>query len=174
MMVVVRGRSRPDPRADAGDERGDFMRAKRVLIGLTATLITITGSVLAAPAASAAVIEGCPELYLCFYFNSNFQGARADYLESDGNLDNEKFNKRGTNGNGLGVPVKNNAASVVNNWNELATVYYNSGCNGSVAKQSFGAYGKANLNATMKNENASFNWPNSSGVYKDCANRDQF
>lgn len=37
-----------------------------------------------------------------------------------------------------------------------ATVYYNSGCNGSFASQTFGAYASANFDATMKNENASF------------------
>ena len=70
--------------------------------------------------------------------------------------------------------MKNHAASAVNNWSYYATVYYNSGCNGSVASQTFGAYGSGNFNATMKNENASFNWPTSFGAYKDCANRDQF
>ncbi|TDV56467.1 peptidase inhibitor family I36 protein [Actinophytocola oryzae] len=97
--------------------------------------------------------------YLCFYFNSNYAGARADYLYSDGNLDNERFNKGGSGANGYNVVVKNNAASVVNNWSYSATVYYNSGCNGSVASQTIGAYGKANLNASMKNENASFREP---------------
>ena len=143
------------------------MRAKRILAGFVATVAVLTGSVLAAPAASAATIHGCPEVYFCFYYNSNFGGARADYLRSDGNLDNERF---GANG----PVVKNNAASAVNNWNYYATVYYNSGCNGSVASQTFGAYGSGNFNATMKNENASFKWPASYGVYKDCANRDQF
>ncbi len=148
------------------------MRAKKVLIGLTAVLAAITGSVVGAPAASAAAINGCPEAYFCFYFNSNFEGARADYFHSDGNLDNELFNKGGTSGRN--VQVKNNAASAVNNWSYAARVYYNSGCNGSVASQSFGAFGKANFNATMKNQNASFKWPASFGANSDCAYRDQF
>ncbi|MCG8918533.1 peptidase inhibitor family I36 protein [Actinokineospora sp. PR83] len=135
---------------------------------------TITGGVVAAPAASAATINRCPAAYFCFFFNSNFEGAHADYLLSDGNLDNERFNKVGSTSRGLDVVVKNNAASVVNNWSHAATVYYNSGCNGSVASQSIGTYTSANLNSTMKNENASFNWPTSTGAFKDCANRDQF
>lgn len=150
------------------------MRVKRVLVVLAALIAASTGSIVVAPAATAATVNGCPEVYLCFYFNSDFEGARADYLRSDGNLDNETFNKRGTDGNGQGRVVKNNAASVVNNWSYYATVYYNSGCNGSVASQTFGAYRKGNLNATMKNENASFKWPASFGAYSDCANRDQF
>ncbi|ADJ49878.1 hypothetical protein AMES_8053 [Amycolatopsis mediterranei S699] len=126
----------------------------------------------AAPAQPATVIHGCDAGYFCFYFNSNYAGARADYVDSDGNLDNETFNEGGTNGRG--VQVKNNAASAVNNWAYYATVYYNSGCNGSFASQTFGAYASGNFNATMKNENASFKWPTSFGAYSDCANRDQF
>jgi len=94
-------------------------------------------------------LHGCPDLYLCFYFNSNFEGALAN------------------------VQVKNNAASVVNNAGWTATVYYNSGCNGSVASQSFGMYGGANFTATMKNNNASFKWPSGPVVFSDCAKRDQ-
>jgi len=129
----------------------------------------------AAPAAQAATpaAPSCPSLYFCFYFNSNYGGAHADYLRSDGNLDNELFNKVGTTSNGLGVQVKNNAASAYNNWSYLATVYYNSGCNGSVASQSFGMYGGANFTATMKNNNASFKWPSGPVVFSDCAKRDQ-
>lgn len=148
------------------------MRAIRALIGVVAIVAAIIGSVVAAPTASAATINGCPENYFCFYFNSNFAGARADYFYSDGNLDNELFNKGGTSGRG--VVVKNNAASAVNNWAYYATVYYNSGCNGSVASQSFGAYSKGNFAEPMKNDNASFKWPASYGAFSDCANRDQF
>ncbi|WP_433265921.1 peptidase inhibitor family I36 protein [Actinosynnema sp. CS-041913] len=170
------GRSADDqhPRhaTPATNEENESMRAKRVLIGLAAMIASITGSVISAPAASAATIHGCPEVYFCFYFNSNYEGARADYLRSDGNLENETFNKGGSNGQG--VQVKNNAASVVNNWSYTATVYYNSGCNGSFASQSFGTYSASNFNAVMKNENASFRWPESWSVYSDCANRDQF
>jgi hypothetical protein len=53
------------------------MRANRVLTGLTALVTAITGITAAAPAASAASLHGCPDLYLCFYFNSNFGGAFA-------------------------------------------------------------------------------------------------
>lgn len=148
------------------------MRTKRVLIGLAAIIAASTGSVIAAPTASAAALHGCPDANFCFYFNSDWLGGRADYLLSDGNLDNEVFNKGGTNGRGL--PVKNNAASVSNNWQYYATVYFNSGCNGSIASQTFGAFSAANFNATMKNENASFKWPASPFAGdKDCANRDQ-
>lgn len=147
------------------------MRAKRVLTGLAALAAVLTGTSVAAPAASAADLYDCPDFSLCFYFNSNFQGALANYAYSDGNLDNEVFRWGGTNGRG--VQVKNNAASVINNQGWTATVYYNSGCNGSVASQSFGMYGGANFNATMKNNNASFKWPSGPVVFSDCAKRDQ-
>jgi hypothetical protein len=148
------------------------MRAKRTLIGLAATAAAITGSIFAAPTVAASPINGCPSNDFCFYFNSNYAGARADYFWSDGTLDNELFNHGGSSGQG--VQVKNNAASAVNNYAFTAVVYYNSGCNGSHATQSFGAFGKNNFNATMKNNNASFRWPGSSGADADCANRDQF
>ncbi|MFI5593093.1 peptidase inhibitor family I36 protein [Amycolatopsis sp. NPDC051758] len=147
------------------------MRVKRVLTGLAASAAVITGTTVAAPAASAADLHGCPDFYLCFYFNSNFEGALANYAYSDGNLDNEVFRWGGTNGRG--VQVKNNAASVINNAGWTATVYYNSGCNGSVASQSFGMYGGANFTPTMKNNNASFKWPSGPVVFSDCAKRDQ-
>ncbi|WP_410614869.1 peptidase inhibitor family I36 protein [Amycolatopsis sp. lyj-109] len=141
--------------------------------------VLVAAGLAAAPAAQAAtasqaVSAGCPGAYFCFYFNSNYGGAHADYLRSDGDLGNELFNKVGTSSNGLNVQVKNNAASAYNNWSYLATVYYNSGCNGSVASQSFGPYSSGNFNSTMKNNNASFRWPTSFGEYFDCANRDQF
>jgi hypothetical protein len=147
------------------------MRAKRVLAGLTALVTAITGITAAAPAASAASLHDCPDLYLCFYFNSDFGGAHASYFYSDGDLGNELFRYGGTNGRG--VQVKNNAASVVNNAEWTATVYFNSGCNGSVASQSFRPYSGGNLSATMKNNNASFRWPSGPVVFGDCANRDQ-
>jgi hypothetical protein len=68
------------------------------------------------------------------------------------NLGDELFNKAGTTTKGLGVLVKNNAASAHNNWTFPATVFYNSGCNGSVASQTFGAYSSGNFNSTMKNQ----------------------
>jgi hypothetical protein len=71
--------------------------------------------------------------------------------------------------------VKNNAASAANNYAYYATVYFNSGCNGSIASQTFGAFSSGNFNSTMKNENASFKWPEGPvSTDRDCANRDQF
>jgi peptidase inhibitor family I36 len=141
-------------------------------VGLAAAAAAITGSIVAAPAASAAPINGCPDFDFCFYFNSGYAGARADYVWSDATLDNELFNHGGANGQG--VQVKNNAASAVNNYAFTAVVYFNSGCNGSHASQSFGAFSKNNFNATMKNNNASFKWLGGNPGDTDCANRDQF
>ena len=141
--------------------------------------VLAAAGLIAAPAAQAATASpaassACPGYHFCFYFNSDYGGAHADYLLSDGNLGDELFNKAGTTTRGLGVQVKNNAASVHNNWAFPATVYYNSGCNGSVASQTFGAYSSGNFNSTMKNQNASFKWVGSTGGGFDCANRDQF
>lgn len=171
-MIVLGDAERPYVDDAAMDEWGEFMRSKRIMLGLVVSITAILGSVLAAPTASAATLHGCPDTYFCFYFNSGFAGARGDYFYSDGNLDNELFNKGGANGRG--VQVKNNAASVVNNWLPTAVVYYNSGCNGTVDSQSFGSYASANFKASMKNNNASFRWPGSTGAFSDCANRDQF
>jgi hypothetical protein len=150
-------------------------KVRKMAIGVAAATTLMAAAApaaQAAPAQPATVIHGCNAGYFCFYFNSKFAGARADYVDSDGNLDNETFTEGGSNGRG--VQVKNNAASAVNNWAYYATVYYNSGCNGSFASQTFGAYSSANFDATMKNENASFKWPTSFGAYSDCADRDQF
>ncbi len=149
-------------------------KVRKTAIGAVLVAAGLTAATQTATASPAATIHGCPAAYFCFYFNSNYGGAHADYLLSDGNLGDELFNKTGTSSNGLNVQVKNNAASAVNNWSYTATVYYNSGCNGSVASQSIGAYGLANFNSTMKNQNASFKWPASFGSFSDCANRDQF
>ena len=56
-------------------------------------------------------------------------------------------------GNGKGLCVKNNAASVWNRSSKTVRVYFNSGYGGTY--QSFAAGAKANLNATLKNNNAS-------------------
>jgi hypothetical protein len=129
---------------------------------------TSTGSV-AAPATAAAAIEGCGDGYFCFYHNSDFEGARADYWYSDGDLGDETFDKGGTNGRGH--VVKNDAAGAVNNWAYSATVYYNSGCNGSYATQTFAPHRGANFSAVMKNENASFKWLGGGGPFTDCDER---
>ncbi|WP_326959635.1 MULTISPECIES: peptidase inhibitor family I36 protein [unclassified Amycolatopsis] len=150
-------------------------KVRKIAIGA----VLAAAGLIAAPAAQAATVSpaasaACPSAYFCFYFNSGNAGAHGDYFYSDGNLGDELFNKVGTTSNGLGVQVKNHAASVTNNWSYTATVYYNSGCNGSVASQSFAPYSSGNFNATMKNQNASFRWPGSAGASSDCANRDQF
>ena len=56
-------------------------------------------------------------------------------------------------GNGKGMCVKNNAASVWNRTSKTVRVYFNSNFAG--AHQDFAAGAKGNLNATLKNQNAS-------------------
>jgi hypothetical protein len=66
--------------------------------------VLVSAGLTAAPAAqaaagAAATIYGCPGYHFCFYFNSGYAGARADYLLSDANLGDELFNKVGTTSN---------------------------------------------------------------------------
>ena len=69
-----------------------------------------------APAANASGTgTACPSARVCFYFNSDFQGARADYANSDATMGNELFTDGPAGRNGWGVQVNNNAASLINN-----------------------------------------------------------
>jgi hypothetical protein len=67
---------------------------------------------------------------VCFYFNSDFQGARADYANSDSTMGNELFTDGPVGRNGWGVQVNNNSASLINNTFAYITIYDNPGCEG--------------------------------------------
>lgn len=96
------------------------------LIALTAASLLAS-----APAASASGSgTACPTNRLCFYFNSDFGGARADFANSDAGLGNELFTDGPTGRNGWGVQVNNNAASVINHTGEYVVVYDAAGCQG--------------------------------------------
>ncbi|MFD4639746.1 peptidase inhibitor family I36 protein [Lentzea sp. NPDC058436] len=97
----------------------------------------------------------CESGEFCLYYNSDqagsvsdFSGSIADYGDSQPSC----YDFKGA-GNGKGVCVKNNAASVWNKTNKAVTVFYNSNYGG--AKQTFAAGAKGNLKAELKNENAS-------------------
>ncbi|SER98246.1 peptidase inhibitor family I36 protein [Lentzea albida] len=97
----------------------------------------------------------CESGEFCLYYNSDqagsvsdFAGSVADYGDSQPSCYEFK-----SAGNGQGVCVKNNAASVWNKTNKAVTVFYNSNYGG--AKQTFAAGAKGNLKAELKNENAS-------------------
>ncbi|GGI83816.1 peptidase inhibitor family I36 protein [Pseudarthrobacter scleromae] len=84
-----------------------------------------------APAANASGTgTACPSARVCFYFNSDFQGARADYANSDATMGNELFTDGPVGRNGWGVQVNNNAASLINNTYAYITIYDSPGCEG--------------------------------------------
>ncbi|GAA4991207.1 hypothetical protein [Kitasatospora paranensis] len=96
----------------------------------------------------------------CLYFNSNYAGARVGDPYANNYTDSGKtytFHSWAGGSNGAGVAVKNNAASV-SNWDHNLTlhIWYNSNQQGAV--QTIGVFGDANLNSTLKNENASQSW----------------
>ncbi|GAA2731139.1 hypothetical protein GCM10009867_04040 [Pedococcus aerophilus] len=123
---------------------------------------TLTGAVLgatvllAAPTAQAAARDGiCQSGEFCLYYNSDHAGSVSDFtgsISDYGATQPECYEFKGA-GAGQGQCVKNNAASVWNRTSGSVTVYYNSGYSGD--SQTFASGAKVNLNATLKNENAS-------------------
>ena len=109
-----------------------------------------------APASAAAARDGvCDSGEFCLYFNSNQQGSLSDFDTSvaDYGASQPSCYDFKSAGNGQGVCVKNNAASVWNRTDSSVTVYFNSGFGGT--SQTFAAGAKDNLKAGLKNENAS-------------------
>ncbi|KSU69987.1 hypothetical protein GA0061083_0014 [Pseudarthrobacter enclensis] len=70
----------------------------------------------------------CPSGRVCFYFNSVFQGARADDAYTDAGMGNELFTDGPTVRNGWGVHINNNAASVMNNSGHILYLYTEPNC----------------------------------------------
>lgn len=96
------------------------------LLGLVATSL-LAG----APANAAGTGTTCPVNRLCLYFNSDYQGARADFAYSDAGLNNEFFTDGPAYRNGWGVPVNNNAASVKNRTGSMVYLFDGAGCEGT-------------------------------------------
>ncbi|MDH6129079.1 CHAP domain-containing protein [Kitasatospora sp. GP82] len=108
-----------------------------------------------APAFAASRDGACDDGEFCYYYNSNEAGSVSDFTGSISDLGATQptcYEFKG-GGNGQGVCVKNNAASVWNRTGQTVRVYYNSGFGG--ASQDFAPGEKGNLNATLKNNNAS-------------------
>jgi len=142
------------------DRRASKNRPRRV--GMTATLIAalLGATVVAAPSAQAAGRDGtCTTGEFCLYYNSDQQGSVSDFpaagLESipDYGTGTSCYVFKTAGVAGSGQCVKNNAASVRNLTTKSVTVYFNSGYGG--ATQTIAAGAAANLNATLKNNNAS-------------------
>lgn len=91
----------------------------------------------------------------CYYYNSGQEGSISDFtgLENDYGATQPSCYEFKGEGSGKGVCVKNNAASVWNRSDKTVRVYFNSDFGG--AHQDFAAGAKGNLNATLKNNNAS-------------------
>ncbi len=128
----------------------------RALTSLLATVVMVLGGLALADPASAAARDGaCNSGEFCYYFNSNEAGSISDFadsLDDYGATQPSCYEFKGP-GNGQGICVKNNAASVWNRTGKTVRVYFNSNFGGS--HQDFAAGAKGNLNATLKNNNAS-------------------
>ncbi|WP_090073153.1 peptidase inhibitor family I36 protein [Lentzea flaviverrucosa] len=110
----------------------------------------------AATASAATARNGvCEAGEFCLYYNSNHQGSLSDFATSipDYGDDQPSCYDFKSAGAGKGLCVKNQAAAAWNRTSSPVTVYYNSEYGGS--KQTVAAGGKVNLNASLKNENAS-------------------
>ena len=118
-----------------------------------AASIVATG---AAPAQAATARNGvCETGEVCFYYNSGYAGSMSDFSASVANYGTDPatcyvFKSAGA---GQGLCIKNNVASVRNKSSQPVKVFYNSSYGGTY--QTIGANSAANLNTTMKNNNAS-------------------
>jgi len=136
-------------------------------------LLTSMGAAAMAPAASASgSATACPTNRLCFYFNSSFGGARADFTYSDSGLGNELFTDGPSGRSGWGVVVNNNAASVKNRTGEWVTMYDNSGCTTGGGWAAIAPGTNFNLvDLGLKNQVSSIYVPGSGCVSRDQSNQ---
>jgi murein DD-endopeptidase MepM/ murein hydrolase activator NlpD len=127
------------------------------LVSIAIGALAAAGLVSLTPgAAQAAGRDGvCDSGEFCLYYNSDNEGSVSDFTGSvpDYGLEQPSCYEFKGEGSGKGECVKNDAASVWNRTSGPVTVYYNSDYSG--AKQAFAAGAKGDLNATLKNENAS-------------------
>ncbi|GID95566.1 peptidase inhibitor family I36 protein [Amorphoplanes digitatis] len=132
------------------------MNIRKSLAVAGAALAVATSILSVSSPASAAARDGaCDSGEFCYYFNSNQAGSVSDFTESQddyGTTQPSCYEFKGA-GEGQGVCVKNNAASVWNRTGRTVRVYFNSNFAG--AGQDFASGAKGNLNATLKNNNAS-------------------
>ena len=128
---------------------------KTVIVGATATAF-LTASAVTAWSAPASARNGvCEAGEFCLFYNSNQQGAVSDFtgsLADYGTTQPSCYEFRGK-GAGKGLCVKNHAASARNRTSTPVTIYFNTGFAGR--SQTIPAGSSANLDAALKNENAS-------------------
>jgi hypothetical protein len=120
-------------------------------LAITAPLMATGSSALAATARNGV----CESGEFCYYYNSNEAGSVSDFVTTVGDYGTTQptcYDFKGP-GAGKGQCIKNNAASVWNRTDTNVTVYFNSNSEGP--SQTFRPGEKNNLNATLKNNNAS-------------------
>ena len=131
-------------------------KARRAATAFAVAGASLVGAIAIAPSAEAAGRNGvCESGEFCYYYNSNNAGSVSDFTVSVGNYGTTQptcYDFKGP-GAGQGLCIKNRAASVWNRSSVAVTVYYNSNWGGSPQTILPGA--KVNLNATLKNNNAS-------------------
>jgi surface antigen len=123
--------------------------------GAALALVVPTLAATASPAFAADRDGTCDSGEFCYYYNSDQAGSVSDFTSSVSDLGATEptcYDFKGA-GAGKGVCVKNNAASVWNRTSHTVRVYFNSNYGG--ASQDFAAGAKGNLNATLKNNEAS-------------------
>ncbi|MFJ6376313.1 peptidase inhibitor family I36 protein [Pseudarthrobacter oxydans] len=127
-----------------------------------------------APAANASGSgTACPSGRVCFYFNSDFQGARADYAYSDAGMGNELFTDGPAGRNGWGVQVNNNAASVINNSGHTLYLYTEPNCDVRSMVGGGGLFPGTRYNLAAFNAKNDISSIQIAGVGSDCISRDQ-
>ena len=129
---------------------------RRAAVGASAALLATGLSAFGSSPAQAADRNGvCDTGEVCFYYNSDFAGSLSDFISSIpdyGTSQPECYDFKGP-GAGQGLCIKNQVASVRNKTTKPVTVYFNSSYGGS--NQTIAAGASTNLNATLKNQNAS-------------------
>lgn len=130
------------------------MLKKFTLVAMMGALISVSFGAATANAATARN-GACEDGEFCLYYNSDQAGSVSDFNTSVSDYGDEQpscYDFKGA-GNGKGLCVKNEAASVWNRTDSKVTVYFNSGYAGP--SQTIAANSKADLNSSLKNENAS-------------------
>ncbi|MBO2450897.1 peptidase inhibitor family I36 protein [Actinomadura barringtoniae] len=127
------------------------------ILTATAAAVALGGATVAltTPAQAAARDGACDSGEFCYYYNSDNQGSISDFTGSVadyGTTQPSCYDFKGA-GNGKGLCIKNNAASVWNRSSQTVRVYFNSNYGGTY--QDFAAGAKGNLNSSLKNQNAS-------------------
>ena len=143
-------------------------------IASAGSLLMLAAGALLIPASTASAAERdgvCDVGEVCFYYNSNQQGSVSDFSESlpvYGGSQPNCYEFKGA-GDGQGLCVKNNAASVWNRTSsKIVTVYLNSNYDdggSEKGRQTIAPDEKVNLQDGLKNDNASHQF---SEAFKQC------